>query len=129
MKRIARISLFALVAIGLYVGTWAGFFPAQFYESFPGFGFHWIAIDGPYNEHLIRDVGVLNLALAAVSAMAWRDPTLTRAAAIAWLVYSVPHFGYHMVHLHHLPLFDVAGQVVSLSSTIVLGGILLLRRD
>ena len=30
----------------------------------------WVAVDGPFNEHLVRDVGALNLALAFVAAMA-----------------------------------------------------------
>ena len=37
---------------------------APFYDDFPGLGRSWVAADGPYNEHLVRDVGALNLALA-----------------------------------------------------------------
>lgn len=51
------------------VGVWAQFFPRAFYERFPGFGI-WVAGDGPYNEHLIRDVGGLNLALAVLALLA-----------------------------------------------------------
>ena len=41
--------------------------PKSFYEDFPGAGRVWVAVDGPYNEHLVRDVGSLNLALAFVA--------------------------------------------------------------
>ena len=37
--------------------------PAAFYDDFPGLGRMWVAPDGPYNQHLVRDVGELNLAL------------------------------------------------------------------
>jgi hypothetical protein len=36
-------------------------------RDFPGAGRSWVAPDGPFNEHLARDVGVLNLALAVVT--------------------------------------------------------------
>ena len=62
-----RVLLGLTVAIGLYVGVWAEFFPGAFYSSFPGFGLHWINVDGPYNGHLIRDVGSLYLGLGAAS--------------------------------------------------------------
>ena len=47
-------------------GFWAAFAPRSFYADFPGAGRHWISPDGPYNQHLIRDVGELNLALFVV---------------------------------------------------------------
>ncbi|RBY89696.1 hypothetical protein DQ241_08080 [Blastococcus sp. TF02A-30] len=120
--------LWLLVLLGLYVGTWAAFFPASFYESFPGPFSSWIALDGPYNEHLIRDVGTFNLGLAAASAAAtrYRDPAPGLVVGLAWIVYSLPHLGYHLRHLDHLGAADVVGQVVSLSSTLVLALPLLL---
>lgn len=67
---IRRVILWLTAAIGAFVGVWAAGFPQSFYDSFPGFGFVWISVDGPFNEHLIRDVGSLYLALAAASAAA-----------------------------------------------------------
>ncbi len=59
--------LLAVIAIGYAgVGAWAALAPRSFYDDFPGGGRHWVAVDGPFNEHLVRDVGTLNLALAAV---------------------------------------------------------------
>ena len=60
---IRRVILWVTAALGLYVGAWAAGIPQSFYDSFPGLGFIWISVDGPYNEHLIRDVGSLYLAL------------------------------------------------------------------
>jgi len=54
-----------LVFLGLFVGSRAAFLPASSHASFPGPFGSWIAMDGPYDEHLVRDVGTLNLGLAA----------------------------------------------------------------
>lgn len=74
MKRRAHFSLttlalFYLGLTSLIVGLWAQFFPQEFYDHFPGLGV-WVAGDGPYNEHLIRDVGGLNLALTTLAVLA-----------------------------------------------------------
>ncbi|WP_432545433.1 hypothetical protein [Kineococcus sp. SYSU DK004] len=123
-----RALLWLLVVLGLYVGIWSAFFPLSFYEEFPGPFSAWIALDGPYNEHLVRDVGTFNLGLAAASAAAtrYRDAGPGQVVGLAWVVYSVPHLAYHLQHLGHLGVVDVVGQVVSLSSTLVLALPLLL---
>ena len=59
-----RVILWILNALGAFVGVWALAAPQAFYEAFPGIGFGaWVGVDGPFNEHLIRDVGALYLAL------------------------------------------------------------------
>src|SRR4029078_1859716 len=65
-QRWIRIALGYLALISLEIGVWAQFFPRSFYDHYPGLGRTWVAVDGPYNEHLVRDVGGLNLGLAAV---------------------------------------------------------------
>src|SRR5881409_37557 len=98
--RLARGLLVALAVIGAGVGGWALLTPASFYRSFPGLGRHWLPPLGPYDEHLVRDVGALNLGLAAAALVA--AITLTRSAtataAAAWLVYSLPHLVFHALH-------------------------------
>lgn len=47
-------------------GIWAAFLPESFYGDIPAIRPAWVAVDGPYNEHLIRDVGAMFLALAVV---------------------------------------------------------------
>ncbi|RBY94418.1 hypothetical protein DQ244_03640 [Blastococcus sp. TBT05-19] len=123
-----RTLLWLLVVLGLYVGLWAAVFPASFYESFPGPFSSWVAADGPYNEHLVRDVGTFNLGLAAASAAAarYRDRRPGLVVALAWIVSSVPHLGYHLHHLTGLGLVDAVAQVVALSLALVLSVPLLL---
>lgn len=118
--RSRRVALWLLAIAEVVVGAWAQFAPASFYASFPA-GRAWVAADGPYNEHLIRDVGGLNLALAlllAIAAVRLR-PEVIRMAAAAALVYAVPHFVYHMVHLELYGVADAAANVATLAGAVL----------
>ncbi|MGN6696150.1 MAG: hypothetical protein ACTHN0_18365 [Aquihabitans sp.] len=117
-----------LTFAGLLVGVWAAGFPRSFADDFPGFGRVWIAVDGPFNEHLVRDVGQLSLALAVVSLAAaiTMQRTLVRVAAIAWLVNAVPHLVYHLRHLGPLEPFDQIGEIVSLALLVVVPVVILI---
>lgn len=121
-KRIRRIVLLLLALSAAFVGGWALFAPRSFDRSFPGFGLHWVATDGPYNEHLIRDVGGLYLALLAVSLYALL-PTATgqlrRMAGVVWTVFSTPHLAYHLAHLDTLTTASAALESLALSLTLV----------
>jgi hypothetical protein len=110
-----RVALWLLGASVLIVGAWAQFAPASFFTSFP-FGRGWVGIDGAYNEHLIRDVGGLNLALAVIALAAARSlrPEVIRLAAGATLVYAVPHLAYHATHLGAYGPGDAIANIVTL---------------
>lgn len=90
-----------LAASASYVGVWALLAPASFFRSFPGGGQAWVRTDGLYNEHLVRDVGALYLALLAVTCAGLLRPETDRArmAGVAWLLFGVPHLAYHAEHL------------------------------
>lgn len=122
-----RLVLGLTVVIAAYVGVWAQFFPDAFYTSFPGFGLHWTDVDGPNNEHLIRDVGSLYLALGAASVAAFftREVVVSRVVGLAWAVFGVLHFVYHLLHLP-TALVDLVGNVVSLGLTALCGILLAL---
>jgi hypothetical protein len=126
--RVTRAALAALMLTGVVVGLWAAFAPRSFYDDFPGGGRAWVAPDGPYNEHLVRDVGSLNLALAVVAAVAL--VTLARAAVLAaglaWLVYGVPHLVYHARHLDVFDTSDKIANVVALGLAAVLPVVVLI---
>ena len=98
-------------------GLWALFRPRAFYDTFPGFGRTWISVDGPYNEHLIRDVGAFFLTTSVLCFLTLFFPRFVtvRATAICLLVFNVPHLLYHVNHLHMLPFIDQIGNVVILS--------------
>jgi hypothetical protein len=63
----ARWSCVALALTGAVVGAWALLAPASFWSDFPGDGLGWVAAAGPFDEHLVRDVGALYLALGVVA--------------------------------------------------------------
>ena len=128
-ERVVRIALVVLGVGNIPVGVWATFAPRSFYDDFPGFGRHWVQVDGPYNQHLVRDFGALNLALAVVTIAA--AITLSRplviAVAMAWLTWGVPHLVYHLRHLDVYSTDDQVLNVVLLSALPVLAvGVLVL---
>jgi hypothetical protein len=100
MTIVTRVGLVILAFQGLLSGIWATATPRGFYDDFPGFGLSWVSPDGPYNEHLMRDYGALNLALGIVALVAaiWLTRGLVIAAALAWIVYSIPHILYHALN-------------------------------
>jgi len=126
-ERTARIILALLVIVGVVVGAWAAFDPHGFYRDFPGGGRQWVAVDGPYNQHLVRDFGALNLALVAVAMVAFWRPRreLLIAVAVGNLAYDIPHLVYHLRHLDVYDTADKIANVASLSSALVLPLLLL----
>jgi hypothetical protein len=121
-RRLLRPGLILLTIFAVVVGAWALFAPESFYEDFPGGGRAWVSALPPYNEHLVRDVGALNLALAVMvgGAAYYMDRRLTLVALIAYLVYAVPHFFFHMFHLDELSDSDKVLQTISLAFTVAL---------
>jgi nucleoside-diphosphate-sugar epimerase len=125
-----RLMLWVLVFSAFGVGVQAEFFPRSFYDDFP-FGRAWVAMDGRYNEHLIRDVGALNIALLVltVGAIIVGSRAISRIAAVAWLVYSAPHLLYHLRHLTmSMSGADKVGIVVSLSVPVAAAIVMLFDR-
>ena len=92
------------------------------YDTFPGGGRAWVAVDGPYNEHLVRDFGGLNLALAVVTiaALVKFTPTLLRIAGLAGMAFALPHLVYHLRHLDTYTGVDRTMNAVSLSGALVM---------
>ena len=117
-RRAVRLALVLLFVQGVIVGAWAAAWPRSFYDDFPGGGRAWVAADGPYNEHLVRDFGDLNLALAVVTLVALVAFTrvIALAAALGWIVYQAPHLVYH---LRHLDLYDTSDKVANVASLVL----------
>jgi hypothetical protein len=118
----ARIALGYLALVSITIGLWAQFAPRSFYDQFPGLGRAWVRVDGPYNEHLVRDVGGLNLALAVVivAAMISLTRPLVVAAAAATLATGIPHLAYHIVNANLLSAGDAAMSIGGLALFAVL---------
>lgn len=117
------VALIGTILIAMVVGSWAYFFPQGFYDHFPAVLGEWISQDGPYNEHLIRDHGAqyLALGLASIFGLIWRSQIGYRLLGIAWTVFGILHFAYHVTHLSHMSLSDQIGQVTVLALAVILG--------
>ncbi len=117
MTRLRQVALVVIAAASAVVGVWAQGFPRSFYDDFPGAGRVWVAVDGPFNEHLVRDVGGLNLGLAfvAILALVTGSVIAARAAGGAALLYGVPHLAYHAANLDGYDSTDKVAMLGSLA--------------
>jgi hypothetical protein len=96
----------------LIAGVWALGFSRSFYEDFP-FGQGWVSRLGPFNEHLIVDVGALFCALAvlALFGAARVERRLAQATGLTWIVFLGPHLYWHSTHTEGLSFFDNSVQL------------------
>lgn len=111
---VTRVLLLALALPQLATGAFALFSPRGFYEEFPAAGRPWVAALGPYDEHLVRDVGagLLALSVLLIFAAVSLDRGLIRAALVTWLVFAVPHLVFHVSATDS---FGLADNVANLS--------------
>jgi hypothetical protein len=126
-RRWLRIGLLFVAATPLSGGLWALLFPRAFYDDFPLPGSNWVSTLGPYNEHLVRDYGALNLAMAVLllAAGVLLERRLAQVALITWLVFEVPHFVFHVGQTHHFSVGSNLAQLGGLALLIVLPFVLL----
>lgn len=96
MRILMRILLAVLFAETVVVGGWNALAPDSFYRDFPTVG-----LTPPFSEHYARDFG---WALLGISLLLGIALFLTKAhyvipAALAYSVFAVPHFFFHLEHL------------------------------
>lgn len=122
-ERIQRWSLGLIALFMLPTAIQATFVPESWYDNFP-LGRGWVPVEGgAYDEHLVRDVGVLFVALIIVTVWSvWRSDAMT-VVAIAWLVQGLFHVGFHVGHLDGLDTADQIGLVGSLVSIPILAAV------
>jgi hypothetical protein len=126
-RGLLRGGLLFLAVIPLSGGLWALLVPRAFYEDFPLPGRDWVSTLGPYNEHLIRDYGALNLALAVllVAAAVLLERHFVQVALLTWLVFATPHFVFHLGQTHHFSASSNAEQLGGLGLVVLLPVVLL----
>jgi hypothetical protein len=126
-RGLLRGGLLFLAVIPLSGGLWALLVPRAFYEDFPLPGRDWVSTLGPYNEHLVRDYGALNLALAVllVAAAVLLERRLVQVALLTWLVFATPHFVFHLGQTHHFSASSNAEQLGGLGLVVLLPVVLL----
>lgn len=89
--------MFLFVAAAI-PGLWGVVSPRSFFDSFPGFGFTWVASHPPFNEHLVRDVASFYLAFAVLflAGAVTLGPRLVRGVLAGWLVFAALHLLFHV---------------------------------
>lgn len=119
-----RLNLGYLVVSNVFPGVWAAFWPQAFYASFPhfGLGLRWVATDGPYNEHLIRDVGAFFLSVSVLPLLALLRPRLVAVHAVPWclLLFNGLHLAYHVSHWHMVTPVNRYTSISALLGSLVL---------
>ncbi len=129
LTALIRIALAVLFLDELVVGFWNQVFPESFYNNFPT-----VTLTPPFSEHYARDFGGATLGLAVVLGIALVAPraVFTIPAAAAFSVFAIPHFFFHLNHLHHASVWQAvfltaANAVVALLGLLVIA--LTLVRD
>lgn len=129
MTRLIRAGLFILFFDQLIVGGWNAVSPETFYLHFPT-----VDLTPPFSEHYARDFGGATLGIAFLLGLAFAKPKahFVIPAAVAFSIYSVPHFLYHASHLHGATALEAIG-LTSANAIVALIGvgiiILTLHRD
>lgn len=99
--------------------------PRAFYDYVP-----WVDRIPPYSEHLMRDYGAMNLALAlvVVAAAMTMERRLVRVALGAYLLFAVPHLVFHVTHLENFTTAAAVAQTTTLAIATLPIGLLILTR-
>jgi hypothetical protein len=119
--RLLRVQIIAFVIAGVsnaFIGAWAALDSSSFYNSFPGFGQHWVSMMGPYDEHLVIDIGLMFLALSVTLFATLVRPynvALVRTAALSALTFEVPHLIFHATHLSGFTPAQATAEIASLA--------------
>ncbi len=113
------------------LGLWAGFAPESFYEDgpIPLIDTGWVSGLPPYNEHLVRDYGFMNLGMTVVFVVAAikLTPVLVRTSTAALFAFGLPHTVFHSFHLDHMSAADATAQTITTSAlTVVLPAVVFL---
>lgn len=126
-RDLIRGGLLALAAPVVLVGGWALLAPHGWFTTFPGAGRHWVSALGPYDEHLVRDFGgtYLGFGLLLGVAAILLSRQLVAAALGTSLVFSVPHFIFHIANKEQLSTGDYVVNNVLLAVGLVLSVTLL----
>ncbi|MEU8386874.1 hypothetical protein [Micromonospora sp. NPDC048842] len=129
LTALIRIALAVLFLDELVVGFWNQVFPESFYNNFPT-----VSLTPPFSDHYARDFGGATLGLAVVLGIALVAPraVFTIPAAAAFSTFAIPHFFFHLTHLHHATpgekvFLTTANAVVALLGLLVIA--LTLVRD
>ena len=121
--------LLLVAAPQILTGLWALSAPRSFHDDYPFASRGWVSALGPYNEHLVRDVGAGLLALGMLVALAalLLERRLMQVSLGVWLTFAVPHLVFHLTALHAFSTADYLAQIGGLGFLVLLPLILLVH--
>ena len=121
-ERRVRGGLAFLFIAAVVPGLWGVLSPRSFFDSFPGFGFTWVAAHPPFNEHLVRDTASFYLAFAVLflAGAVTLGPRLVRGVLAGWLVFAVLHLLFHVTNAESISGSETWGLIISLAVLVVL---------
>jgi AhpD family alkylhydroperoxidase len=126
-----RTTLVLLAIPQVGIGVWALISPRGWFENFPGAGNHWLPFFGPFDEHLVVDVGSAFLALGVllVVAAVSLERRLVLIAASTYLAYQLPHAIYHFGADDRMTSGDQIANAIALAiALLAAGGIVIASR-
>lgn len=125
-RRRLRVGMWLLGLPQLLLGLYALALPRDFWRDFP-VSRAWVSALGPYNEHLVRDVGALFIAISAVVLFAAGrvERRFAVGALVAWLLFTVPHLVFHALHTDAFDTVDNVLQFAALGFQVALPLVLL----
>jgi AhpD family alkylhydroperoxidase len=126
-----RAGLLVLAVTTLVDGLWARLAPHSFWSGFPTADTHWVKTLGPYDGHLITDLGGLWLGMGVtlLAAAIVLERRLVAVVAGGAAVFGISHFTYHLSTLDSYSTADNVASMTGLALNVVLPlGILLLVR-
>ncbi len=121
-----RLLVVLIILPTAQVGFWAALAPESFVSDFPGWGMHWTAATDRFDEHFVRDVGFLHLALLAAAVYTFVRPWHGRMLGLAWAVFAVPHLWFHAGHRTGLSDWAAVSSLAMLALSAGVGVALLL---
>jgi len=106
-----RAGLIFFAAGDVLIGAWAYLLPHYFYRNVPT-----VALDPPFSQHFVSDVGAFYLAQAVVLGLAAiaMEPRLVRAALAGYVTFALLHLVFHVTHLAGKPPHDTVALTTAL---------------
>lgn len=118
MTLFIRLGLAVLFLNELIVGGWNLFWPQSFYAYFPT-----VDLTPPFSDHYARDFGGATLGIGVVLGIALITPKTHYVvpATLAYSAYSIPHFFYHLHHLHGASVGEAIALTIANATVALLG--------
>lgn len=132
MRLLPRIGLALLAMDELVVGAWNQFWPESFYATFPT-----VDLTPPFSEHFARDFGgaTLGIGVLLLIAVIRPLPAFVLMATLAYSIFAVPHFVFHLEHLAGTTTFEAAALtatnavVAAIGVALFVGAVVRMRRQ